>query len=124
VSTNIEIGIGSKIWIFDANVRVYKPYEPGKGISSPIWRHHWVEREIVGETSKSWIYNYFREVKIPKNRTDFRTLAYSEQEIDDLEWAHEHKLRIADQIKYKPLPIEQLKEVARIIGYEAKQGQP
>jgi predicted DNA-binding transcriptional regulator AlpA len=100
------------VWIFDENRRVY-----GKDRSEPIWREHWRRREITGETSRSWIVEGYPELKIPKNsKTPQRHLAWSEKELDQLCWLHEHRYRIVRDVE--SLPAAELIKVASLIGYE------
>ncbi len=48
------LGIGSPIWFFDQNRRVYQKDERGHSFGAPIWREHWGRLEIIGETPRSW----------------------------------------------------------------------
>jgi hypothetical protein len=43
--------VGSKIWIFNSDHRVYRPGSMGP----PIWREYWEEKTITGETRISWL---------------------------------------------------------------------
>ena len=100
------------LWIFNENRRAY-----GKDKSAPIWREHWVRKEIIGETSRSWVLAGYPELKIPKNpKTPLRHVAWSEKELDQLCWANEHRYRIARNVEY--LPAAELVKVAELIGYE------
>ena len=103
------------VWIFDINRRVY-----GKNKYAPIWREHWRRREITGETSRSWIvgeYLKHRELKIPKNpKTPQRHIAWSDKELDQLCWLHEHRYRLCRHVE--SLPAAELIKVASLIGYE------
>ena len=93
------------VWIFDENRRV------------SIWRDGWRRREITGETSRSWIVEGYPELKIPKNpKTPQRHLAWSEKELDQLCWLHEHRYRIIRNVEF--LPAAELIKVASLIGYE------
>jgi hypothetical protein len=47
--------IGMPVWQFDVNRRVYKKNAEGRSVGGPIWREHWVQLEIVSETSRSWL---------------------------------------------------------------------
>jgi hypothetical protein len=60
--------VGGALWLFDNNHRVYPPRDPGQPFSSrdPIWTEFWVERKIVGETSRSWILTGRDARKVPK----------------------------------------------------------
>lgn len=101
-----------ELWVFDINRRVYPK---NKTISSaPIWREHWVRREIVGETSRSWIDKFGN--KYPKKGG--RGVLFSQEEIDKAAWVHENRHRIRDEIQW--IDYETLKKVAELIGYGSK----
>lgn len=117
--------IGDSIWYFDENYRVYPPKEPGRlySGSGPIWREHWREIKVVGETSKSWIVGYDK-AKISKKDVEAGTVnhhkwALSQAQIDDLEWVQRHRYKISRHLDgiYDP---GTLRQVAALIGYEAE----
>lgn len=68
--------VGMKLWEYDPNRRIYRRDETGRAIGPPIWREHWVEVEIIGETRVSWLIGHVfmktwpnmekRAVKLPK----------------------------------------------------------
>lgn len=72
--------IGMPLWYFDQNLRVYPRDSSGRTIGPPIWRKHWREVEIKGETTRSWIISYTDE-KVPKKEFPGR-YATSQEEID------------------------------------------
>ncbi len=43
------LGIGSTVWIYDENRKVYRRGEKGQPTGDPIYREFWVERMIVGQ---------------------------------------------------------------------------
>ncbi len=99
------------VWLFDENRRVY-----GEDHSAPIWREHWVKREITGETSRSWIVAIAgQERKIPK-KGDHRGVAWSEAEVNRKAWIKDHRHRITRAIEH--LSTDDLIAVARLIGYK------
>jgi hypothetical protein len=106
------------VWVFDCNRRVYPAKAPGEIGGSPIYREHWVKREIIGETTRSWLidsYNYTN--KIPKRNADPRRFLFSEKDVDDNVWCNDHRYKI-----YRLIPTlspEKLRQVAELIGYEA-----
>ena len=53
-SEDDKMKVGDKVWIFDTNRRVY-PKVNGRVTGGPIYAEHFVQAEITGETSKSWI---------------------------------------------------------------------
>jgi len=58
--------IGSKVWRFDSNRRVYERDE--RGDKRLIYAEHFYEATITGETSRSWIVDggTWREMKVSK----------------------------------------------------------
>lgn len=54
--------IGQKVWLFDENHRVYAA---GNRMGGPIFREHFIEHTIIGETSQSWLLDG-RQYKINK----------------------------------------------------------
>ena len=101
------------VWIFDSNYRIY-----GSDRSAPIWREHWRQKQIVGETSKSWVVEgYPKKLKIPKNpEKPLRNIAWSEKELDQLCWVNEHRYQIVRNVER--LPAAELIKVAELIGYQ------
>lgn len=106
------VGIGSKLWQFNENRRVYTPPETKGGFGKIIWREHWSPMVICGETRVSWLVGYAPSA-LNRNRTPSavtklpkalfkdggcpRDWALSEEHLDELEWAEEnrHKLSAA-----------------------------
>lgn len=123
------IGIGSKVWLFDLNRRIYPPKKPCEayGRGGPIWREYWNPDNpctIVAETRDSWVTK--SGYKIPKKdpsvtRPDKRTgwtraVAWSLEEIDELAWAHDHCHQIAERVRQ--CDVKTLREVAKLVGYK------
>jgi hypothetical protein len=80
--------IGMKVWEFDQNLRVYERDENGRAMGGPIWRKHWRELQVIGETSRSWLVGSewqksdpSRAMKIAK-RDWPGDLAISEEDLD------------------------------------------
>jgi hypothetical protein len=105
------IGIGSTVWVFDINHRVYtKPH------SHPDYRQYWVERKVTGETSRSWCIGYR---KCPK-KGPHNGYSFTEQEVDDDVWsvAERHKIiRVVERCD-----IATLRSVAAVLSYTAGSG--
>jgi hypothetical protein len=119
-----EIGIGSTVWVFDQNRRIY-PAE--RGISgTPIYREFWVTTEIVGETRNSWVLGGYWG-KLPKRRpavdhwaanyrgSKHRVVA-SQEEVEEDVWAQTHRWCIARRVEYSNPAT--LRKIAELIGYE------
>lgn len=114
---NADEGFDSSVcypdcWIFDENRRRYKVDDKGRSIGGPIWREHWVKVEIVGETSRSWITNYFGR-KVPKKGG--RGYAFCEADIDRMAFV-EQRRQIGEAVK-QCTDYETLKRVADAVGY-------
>lgn len=98
--------VGMKVWRFDMNRREYERDARGRAVGGPIWRKHWVEEQIVGETRVSWIVGpeWMREprqlsraLKVPKKDWP-GSLAVSEEDIDKAAYV-EGRHRIAERIR-------------------------
>lgn len=113
--------VGDKIWRFDDNRRVYPKAPPGKlwPRGGPIYREHWYEVEITGETSRSWVVGKgYGECKVPKKGVH-HGFAFTKQELDDACYVHEHAHKLGDEVR-RLRDAATLRLVANAIGYEAK----
>jgi len=115
--------VGDTLYNFDGNRRVYKPPGPGEKYSSggPIYEKHFLPCKIVGETKQSWIMDLY-DAKVNKKTLDSSTkfadrgyFTKSGMEADI--WFHEHRYKIVREVERAGL--EQLREIARVIGYTA-----
>lgn len=99
------------IWVFDVNRRRYAP--DGKG--GPIWRHHWVLCEVVGETRVSWIVEGYG--RIPKKGN----YPKSEAEVDRRAWVHDHSRSVCEKlVRLAETDPGLLGAVADLVGYEPR----
>lgn len=117
----MAVGVGSTVWLFDFNHRVYLKREPGESpyIShAPIWRGHWVPWEITGETSRSWVLSHGK--KVPKVGASPAVVAFSEEEITQQAWVHENRHRI-ERVVGSTHDYEKLRAVAALVGYTPPQ---
>jgi hypothetical protein len=112
------VGIGSTIWVFDKNNRVYAPPERGRIWVSggPIWREHWRPVRIVAETSRSWVLES-GGTKVPKKGASPSLFAFSQAEVDDQVWVHDNKYRISTEVERLTSPAL-LRKVAALISYK------
>lgn len=110
----MSVGVGGTIWVFDLNRRFYTKPSGGRLWGEPIWRRHWRPLKIVGETSRSWILE--SRQKVPKRGADPTVFAFSEADIDRMEWVHYNAYRIADKV-LRLRDYETLRKVADAIGY-------
>lgn len=96
-----------RVWLFDVNYRVYGPDKSG-----PIWREHWRETRITGETKVSWITASGR--RVPKKGGG--GIAFSEVEIDRAAYVKVNRHRIADAVS-RCADHDMLKTIAEMVGY-------
>jgi len=108
-----KLEIGDKIWCFRSERRIYGPPDPKNGMSrgGPIYREHWVQIEITGETSRSWITVYG---KCPK--AGGHGWALTQRDVDMDVWYHEHRHRVVRLVDRQPREV--LASIAFDIGYE------
>lgn len=107
-----------EIWVFDSNYRVYED-DAGNRTMSPNYRKQWRKCEVVGETSRSWIVRHYGELKVPKNRALITSgwVAFSEAEVDDMVFKHDHGYKIAEAVR--SVNASTLRKVAELIGYKS-----
>ena len=109
---NGQLKIGSIIWRFDENRRVYThPTTLGGG--RLIYREHWRPVEVVGETSRSWDTGWAG--KVPK-KGPHPGWAFTEQEVEDNCWVHDHRCGISSTVN-RCKDAATLRQVAAVIGY-------
>jgi hypothetical protein len=119
-----EIKIGDVFYMFDRNRRAYAKDANGRSTGGPLFRGHFYEAEIAGETSRSWlvwppglidIFDAGRAQKIPKS-SPFPPL-YTAEDVDRAVWVHENGSRIRDRVGWCQ-DYDKLRQIAEIIGYE------
>jgi hypothetical protein len=128
------VAIGSVVWFFDENRRVYPEDENGKVKfgSPPIWREHWVKRYVVGETSRSWIIGLSAMKSDPRYgqkcpKADIgKRYALSEAEIDARAYCEEHSYQISLRVARlrTAADAEILRQIASLVGYVPKRPLP
>ncbi len=105
--------IGSTVWRFDLNHRVYARGSMGP----PIYREHFVAMKIESETSRSWVTTYGH--KIPKASASdvcgnyFLTAEAVERDI----WVKDHRYKIRDAMD-RCGDAAILKQIASLLGYD------
>lgn len=114
----MHLSLGSPVWKFDENHRVYLP-----GKIAPDYRSMWVKHHIDAETSRSWILS--NGTKIDKktlgragDSIQYRFLAYSEEEIDQHQWIRDNRFRLSSEVS-RVHDYHKLQAIAQILGYEA-----
>lgn len=106
------LGIGSTIWLFDNNRRIY-PEPRGEHNGGPIYREHWRPVTIEGETARSWVTSWYGK-KVPK-RGPRQGVAFTDAEVDADVWAHDHRYKIVRMVEL--CEVETLKAIAQAVGY-------
>ena len=127
---DVVLGIGSVVWRHNESIRVYD-YPRGHRIAGPQRRPQWVEWEIRGETSRSWVAApkglnaaMLERLgkKIPKRATPEQArqlgFALTEQAVDDDVWAHTHRHRVVRAVE--AVDLATLRKVAELVGYDDK----
>lgn len=102
---------GGTIWVFDENRRVYSETDRG----APIWREHWRPCKVTGETSRSWLIAPYG--KVPKRGADPRKFAFSQADIDEQAYVHDHVYKISECVR-RLTRAATLREVAVLVGYK------
>ena len=106
-----ELKVGDTIWRFDGSRRIYNDKNAG-----PIYREHWVETVIQGETSRSWLVGMFRTYKVPK-KGPHPGWAFSQKEVDDDCWVRCNRYKIEKSVAMVS-NADVLRKVAELIGWK------
>lgn len=105
-----EIIVGCVVFIYDVNTRVYPNRSAG-----PAPRHFFVPREVIGETSRSWVVGWpGRGDKHPKAAPAW---LYGLDDVEDALWVNEHSYRLSQHIS-RIKDADQLREIARMTGFK------
>ena len=115
------LGIGSTVWTFDTNRRVYATDERG----GPIFREYFQPLVITGETSKSWLAGPdWSPVKVNKKTLAIKggfglaPFVYPSQEaVDDACWTKEYRIDISTAVG-RCQDAAVLRQIAAILGLE------
>jgi hypothetical protein len=120
VSANLPVvGVGSTIWLFDENRRVYASQPLGR----PIWREHWRSCVIVGETRVSWILGHSHGRKISKRDLaagTVRGVLTNEADLDAACYVNEHAHAVSERVRRLAggrKAAEVLRQIAALVGY-------
>jgi hypothetical protein len=114
-----ELYVGATVYKFDENARVYARDKEGRRFGNPLRRPSWVPKTIVGQTSRSWIVgeHEWEKEKLPKKGPRKHGWAYSLKEVEDDVWLSHNRYKLKEAVGRAT--VDQLREVARIIGYES-----
>jgi hypothetical protein len=130
--TGVELAIGSTVWIFDPDRRVYSDKKLAKGqlwySGAPIWREHWRPCVIMGETRVSWLVGHTKDDTYPRkiSKRDLaagtvRGVLTSEADLDAACYVQEHVYKIAERVQRISgglAAAETLRKIAALVGYE------
>ena len=111
-----DLRVGDILWSFDSNRRVYS--KPGFGGGGPIYRKHYQQETIVGETSLSWL------VGEPPTKVNKKTLAcrteygfggyFTKSAMEDRIWIRENRPALIRVIEYSH-DADLLRAVAKLV---------
>jgi hypothetical protein len=97
-----DLRVGDTLWSFDTNRRKYA----GTGARSgpPIYKDHYLEETIIGETPRSWLVGP-QKTKVAKKdlscRTEYGFGGYFTRSVmEDRIWVHENRMAIVQEITY------------------------
>lgn len=107
----MTLDIGSRVWMFDANRRVYERKAGQAHSSAPIYREHFRPLEIVGETRLSWILS--NGSKVRKKTLD--GVLVSESQIDEACWVNDHLYMISRAVG-RCTDASVLRQIAALLG--------
>jgi len=117
------VAVGSTIWIFDENRRVYPDGPDGRRSfgSRAIWREHWRQTVITGETRVSWLHHGRKISKRDLAAGKVRGVLTSEADLDAACYVNEHAHKIAERVQ-RLAGGEQaatvLRQIAALVGYD------
>lgn len=117
----VMIGIGTTLYMFNENRRVYERDENNKAKGGPIYAEHFEPVEIHGETKVSWLCGPRYSVsKVNKKEIQSgRAGSYftAEGMVDNI-WANHHRYKLRCLVD--AAAPDQLRQIAVIVGYEPK----
>jgi hypothetical protein len=116
-----KVGVGSRLWQFDQNRRVYLRDANGRSHGGPTYEGHWVEHIVTGEEGRSWLVALLNRDGAPGHqqkvgKSSLGKKYYTAAEKATHAWTHLHRHRLADAV-LRCADIEVLKRVASIVGY-------
>lgn len=106
-----DLRIGSEVYVFDGNRRVYDRAPDGRSIGDSIYREHFYKVKIDGETPRKWKAGWHEAFK----KNPYETGFYTAEMVEDAVWKKQHAPRIR-QIIYTA-NASQLRAIAEILGY-------
>lgn len=111
---------GDTLYHFDGNRREYKRDEANRAIGGPIYEKHFDAYTIVGDTKVSWIMDRY-DAKVNKKTLEsvcsFAERGYFTKSAMEADiWDHDHRHKIIREVER--VGVDQLREIARIVGYQ------
>lgn len=115
--------IGDVIYHFDSNHRVYRKDAKGHSTGSPIYREHWREIKVIGETSRSWLVGVdWHPDKIAKKDLaagELHGYCLTLEEVEKRSFVADNRHHISNIVS--GLTYDKLKAVADLIGYKPEE---
>lgn len=117
--------IGDRVWRFDVNRRVYPKPTPGNVLPTggPIFAEHFVPYEIMGEEKRSWLIGrpHTRPDKVGKHMIDIGPggVWFSDLGREAGIWLADNRHPLSEAVR-KCHDVDVLRQVAMLVGYEAK----
>ena len=108
--------VGDTVYVYDPNRREYARDAQGRAIGGALYRGHFVETVITGETRVSWIVERFK-AKYKKKPAYPTAGCLTMDRVNDLVWKDSHRYKIARVVE-RLSDVAVLKQVAALIGYE------
>ena len=117
------VTVGSTVWWFDPNRRVYVKDEKGYRTGSPIYREHWRRTTIVSETRMSWVTKDGNKISKSDRRMrdsmGLKAVVFSLAEVDADCWINDNRYKVAERVR-DCKDVDVLKRIAEIVGYVEK----
>lgn len=114
------ITVGSIIYHYDPNRRVYRKDAKGNSYGAPLEREHWREMKIIGETSRSWLIGFeWKPDKISKKElAEGKMHGYCQtlEEVEKRVFVSQHRHLISTVVGAQDY--DKLKVIADLIGYK------
>lgn len=125
-----NLKVGDRIWNFDTNRRVYRHHD-GRKSNAPIYREHFQECIIAGETKASWLVSSWPNSPIEyATKVNKKTLLsatgkgngfgcgwYTDATREVVLWLHDHHAKIAKVLE-ECKDIQKLEQIAAILNYQ------
>lgn len=113
-SGSLAVAIGSAIWIYDANRRVYARDAAGRSYGGPLYRESWREEPIIGETKMSWLIGPDWKPKKIAKKGPHCGICFSLAELEDRCWEHDNRHRLSEKVRGATL--SQLRRIDAILS--------